>query len=91
VHWFTQCVILTTLCYRQARESTVGRCIILTILHAEKLDLTNMQNEQGQYDGTFAYARDKRRQVAMAERFAELWGQQGTLCAVQCWHRHHLA
>jgi hypothetical protein len=44
---------------------------------AEKLDMTNMQNEQGQYDGTFAYARDKRRQVAMAERFAELWGSQG--------------
>ena len=29
------------------------------------------------YDGTIQYARDKRRQVALAERFDELWRDQG--------------
>lgn len=29
------------------------------------------------YDGMLAYSRDKRRQVALVERFAELWGAEG--------------
>ncbi|KAG2452436.1 hypothetical protein HYH02_002679 [Chlamydomonas schloesseri] len=31
----------------------------------------------GKFDGTVAYSRDKRRQVAMAERFGELWAGSG--------------
>ena len=31
----------------------------------------------GKFDGTVAYSRDKRRQVALAERFAELWADSG--------------
>ncbi|GFR41790.1 hypothetical protein Agub_g2553 [Astrephomene gubernaculifera] len=34
---------------------------------------------RGKYDGMLCYSRDKRRQVALAERFAELWGPQGVL------------
>ncbi|GFH23789.1 uncharacterized protein HaLaN_21466, partial [Haematococcus lacustris] len=44
----------------------------------QKLDVDDMQNEHMRsYDGTVAYARDKRRQVAIAERLAELWANKG--------------
>jgi dehydrogenase/reductase SDR family member 12 len=30
------------------------------------------------YDGTAVYAKDKRRQVAITERYAQLWASKGT-------------
>ncbi len=48
---------------------------------AEKLDVEDLQNEGmgASYDGTVAYARDKRRQVAIAERLAERWAGKGEM------------
>ncbi len=45
------------------------------------------------YDGMLTYSRDKRRQVALAERFGELWAQQGEaaaerLCKICSAHPH---
>lgn len=51
----------------------------------QKLDVDDMQNERmgRSYDGTVAYAKDKRRQVAIAEKFSELWANKG-IVAVSC-------
>lgn len=45
----------------------------------EKLDTEDMQNVGmgDRYDGTVAYARDKRRQVALVEHFASEWKNTG--------------
>lgn len=43
---------------------------------AETLQVKDLENSKLEpYDGTRAYAKDKRRQVALAERFAENWSQ----------------
>lgn len=45
---------------------------------AETLDVSDFENKQlNPWDGTRAYAKDKRRQVALAEHLAQLWHPQG--------------
>ncbi|EFJ45998.1 hypothetical protein VOLCADRAFT_82077 [Volvox carteri f. nagariensis] len=49
-------------------------------MYTSPLEVRHVSNEDlrtGKYDGMVAYSRDKRRQVALAERFAELWGPEG--------------
>ncbi|PNH05887.1 Dehydrogenase/reductase SDR family member 12 [Tetrabaena socialis] len=46
---------------------------VLPPLQTRHLDHSDMRK----YDGMLAYSRDKRRQVALAERFAELWAGAG--------------
>eukprot|EP00877_Chromochloris_zofingiensis_P002376 jgi/Chrzof1/12139/Cz06g22190.t1 len=44
----------------------------------ETLDVSDFENKQlNPWDGTRAYAKDKRRQVALAEHLAQLWHPQG--------------
>lgn len=47
-------------------------------MYTECLEVKHLLNEDmRKYDGAAAYARDKRRQVALTERFAEAWGDAG--------------
>lgn len=54
-------------------------CLALKTLQTKHLSHEDLKK----YDGMLTYSRDKRRQVALAERFAELWAQQGE--AIGCW------
>lgn len=41
---------------------------------AEKLEVDDLQSEKaGKHDGSSMYAKDKRRMVALAERFSQRW------------------
>ena len=41
---------------------------------AEKLEVDDLQSEKaGKHDGSSMYAKDKRRMVALTERFSERW------------------
>lgn len=52
----------------------------LPVCNAEPLDCDDLQNKSmTAYDGTVAYAKDKRRMVALGERFAKLWAPTGEL------------
>jgi len=55
------------------------------IMHpcAEPLEPEVIKGPSEPYDGTKEYAKDKRRQVAIAERFAELWHKSGA-CVSLC-------
>ncbi len=48
------------------------------VVHTEPLVVDDVEcKKMKKYDGTIQYARDKRRQVALAERFDKLWGPKG--------------
>ncbi|KAG2424345.1 hypothetical protein HXX76_014554 [Chlamydomonas incerta] len=52
----------------------------LEVKHVANQDMTPKSTPGGgggKFDGTVAYSRDKRRQVALAERFGELWAGSG--------------
>lgn len=50
-------------------------------MYTERLELSGWEDASGPYDGTRAYAFDKRRQVAQSEELARRWGPQGVLVA----------
>lgn len=45
-------------------------------MYTEGLEVCDLEN-LGKYDGVSAYAKDKRRQVAIAEKLAEMWKDRG--------------
>lgn len=62
------------------RKSAPSRVIIVSSggQYTEPLVVDDLQAEGlKQYDGSVQYARDKRRQVAIGERLAQLWGPAG--------------
>lgn len=55
--------------------------------YTERLVVDDLQAEKmKKFDGTAQYARDKRRQVALAERFAERWAAAGQQAAAYAMH-----
>ncbi len=46
-------------------------------MYSQPLDVMNIQSSEGEYDGTAAYARTKRGQVALAEQWAETFAADG--------------
>ena len=55
--------------------------------YTEPLVVDDLQAERmKKFDGTQQYARDKRRQLALAERFAERWAGEGRRTAAYCMH-----
>ncbi|GLI68163.1 hypothetical protein VaNZ11_012502 [Volvox africanus] len=64
------------------RRSAPSRVVFVSSggMYTAPLEVRNVSNDDlkiGKYDGMLAYSRDKRRQVALAEKFAELWGPEG--------------
>ena len=44
------------------------------IYSAEKLEIDDLQSQKaGKHDGSSLYAKDKRRMLALSERFADRW------------------
>mmetsp|Transcript_9877 Transcript_9877/g.24673 ORF Transcript_9877/g.24673 Transcript_9877/m.24673 type:complete len:325 (-) Transcript_9877:380-1354(-) len=70
------CFVLTLLLEKNLQQSAASKVVFVSSGGAlkEPLDTKNLQNEDlSSYDGIVAYSRDKRRQIALAERFAERW------------------
>ncbi|GLC47740.1 hypothetical protein PLESTB_000020700 [Pleodorina starrii] len=64
------------------RSSAPSRVVFVSSggMYTAPLEVRHLTNDDlrvGKYDGMVAYSRDKRRQVVLAERFAEMWGPLG--------------
>lgn len=71
---------LTLLLEEKLKQSAPSKVVFVSSggMLTERLEINNLQNEDlKQYDGIMAYSRDKRRMVALAERFAKAWKDTG--------------
>lgn len=65
--------LLTRLLLDRMKESAPARIIFVSSggMYTQRISITNLQNDRGEYKGAAAYARTKRGQVIIAEMLAE--------------------
>lgn len=78
--------LLTRLLLDRLKESAPSRIIFVSSggMYTQRISVTNLQNDQGEYKGAAAYARTKRGQVIITEMLAERL--QGTGVVVHSMH-----
>nr|NIS43200.1 SDR family NAD(P)-dependent oxidoreductase [Desulfuromonadales bacterium] len=71
--------LLTNLLIPRLIESAPSRIINVSSggMYSQRLSISNLQNDQGEYKGSAAYARTKRGQVILTEMWAEQLADKG--------------